>query len=155
MHSVSVRTTDRIAAHARCLRGQIGFTLVELMVTVAIISIIAAVAYPNYTKYVVRGNRQAAQTEMIQMANLQEKIFLNSNAYAGSITTAYNGTSLGGLGVTTGLSADGLYTYSISPTTPGQSYTITATPVTGKAQASDGTLTLSSSGVKTWGSATW
>ncbi len=155
MHSIAAHMTDPIAARCRRLRGQIGFTLVELLVTVAIISIIAAVAYPNYTNYVVRGNRQAAQTEMIQMANLQEKIFLNSNAYAASITTAYNGSSTGGLGVTTGLSADGLYTYSISPTTPGQSYTITATPVTGKAQASDGTLTLSSSGVKTWGSATW
>ena len=76
------------------------------MITVAIISIIAAIAYPNYSKYIVRASRQAAQTEVLQLSNLQEKIFLNSNAYAASITTAYNGTSAGGLGVTAGTTTD-------------------------------------------------
>ena len=144
MHTLPARTPP----YFRRPGAQGGFTLVELMITVAIISIIAAIAYPNYSKYIVRASRQAAQTEVLQLSNLQEKIFLNSNAYAASITTAYNGTSAGGLGVTAGTTTDERYT------TPGQSYTITATPVAGQSQASDGTLTLSSTGAKTWGSAT-
>lgn len=150
MHTLPARTP----LYFRRTGAQGGFTLVELMITVAIISIIAAIAYPNYSKYIVRGSRQAAQTEILQLSNLQEKIFLNSNAYAASITTAYNGTSAGGLGVTAGTTTDGRYTLTISPTTPGQSYTITATPVAGQSQASDGALTFSSTGAKTWGSAT-
>ena len=150
MHTLPARTP----LYFRRPGAQGGFTLVELMITVAIISIIAAIAYPNYSKYIVRASRQAAQTEVLQLSNLQEKIFLNSNAYAASITTAYTGTSAGGLGVTAGTTSDGRYTLTISPTTPGQSYTITATPVAGQSQASDGALTFRSSGAKTWGSAT-
>ena len=66
----------------------------------------------------------------------------------------FHGSPGGGLGVTAGTTSDGRYTLTISPTTPGQSYTITATPVAGQSQASDGALTFSSSGAKTWGSAT-
>jgi type IV pilus assembly protein PilE len=131
-----------------------GFTLIELMITVVIISIISAVAYPSYIQYVVRASRQAAQSEMTNMVNLQEKIYLNSNAYAGSITAAYDGTSTGGLGVTSGLSGDGKYTYTILPTAPGQTYVITATPDPAGAQAADGNLSISSTGAKTWGAKT-
>jgi type IV pilus assembly protein PilE len=134
---------------------QPGFTLVEVMITLVIVGILAAVAYPSYTQYLVRGSRQAAQGELVQLANLQEKIYLKSNAYSASVTAAYTGNSTGGLGKTSGLSGDGKYTITITPTTPDQFYTLTATPVTTSAQANDGTLTLSSTGAKTWGSATW
>ena len=150
------------SAPALCPRrpAQVGFTLVELMITVAIIAIIAAVAYPNYTQYAVRASRQAVQSELVQLANLQEKIYLNSNAYAVSVTAAYNGTSAGGLGKTTGLSSDAKYTITVSPSdTPGQTFTLTATPVSSSSQANDGIVTLSSTGAKTWvpptGATTW
>jgi type IV pilus assembly protein PilE len=132
-----------------------GFTLIELMITLVIVSILGAVAYPSYIQYIVRASRQAAQSELVGMANLQEKIYLNSNAYAASVTADYNGTSAGGLGKTSGLSEDGKYGYTVTSVTPFQSYTITATPVAGGAQANDGNLTISSTGAKTWGSATW
>lgn len=139
----------------RAVRAALGFTLIELMITVAIVSIIAAIAYPNYTQYVTRASRQAAQTQLMQLSALQEKIFLNSNAYSGSVTGAYNGTSAGGLGLAAGTTTDDKYTITVSPTTAGQSFTLTATPVTTKSQSNDGTITLNSSGAKTWGSATW
>jgi type IV pilus assembly protein PilE len=132
-----------------------GFTLVELMVTLAIIAVIAAIGYPNYISYTVKASRQAAQGELIQLANMQEKIFLNSNAYSPSITLAYNGTAAGGLGRTSGMTADNKYTLSISPNVAGQTFTITATPVAGSTQAGDGNITIDQSGVKFWGSATW
>jgi type IV pilus assembly protein PilE len=133
-----------------------GFTLIELMIAIAIIGILSAIAYPSYRNYVIRGSRSAAQTQLLQLANVQEKIYLNSNSYAVSITAAYNGTSAGGLGYTTGQTRDGRYNLSINPTVaPTQSYTITATPVAGSTQASDGNLTIASDGTRTWGATTW
>ncbi len=130
-----------------------GFSLIELMAAVAIVGILAAIAVPNYSNYVIRGSRAAAQAELLELASLQEKIYLNSNAYTANLTTAYNGTSGGGLGKTTGLTADEKYTLSISA--PGQTYTITATPVSGKSQAGDGNLSISENGQRLWGTASW
>jgi type IV pilus assembly protein PilE len=150
---------NRESGRVRTLEGhrqvQHGFTLIEMMITVVVLALIAAVAYPSYTRYVVRANRQAAQTELVQMANLQEKIYLNSNAYSASVTTAYDGTSAGGLGKTSGLTSDGKYTLTVSPTTSGQIFTLTATPVTTGTQANDGVISITSTGIKTWGTSTW
>jgi type IV pilus assembly protein PilE len=103
----------------------------------------------------MRGARVSAQSELIALASLQEKIFLNSNAYSPNVTTAYDGTSTGGLGKTTGLTNDGKYTLSLNITTPSQSYTLTATPVTGSNQAGDGNLSISENGQRLWGTANW
>ena len=130
-----------------------GFTLIELMIAVVVIGLLAAIALPSYRSYVTRGSREAAQAELVEYAGTEEKIFLNSNAYTAALTTAYNGTSAGGLGVTTGKTRDGRYTLSAAVT--GASYTLTATPIAGTSQASDGNLTIASDGTRTWGSKTW
>lgn len=138
-------------------RRQLGFTLIELMITVAIVGILARVAYPSYTSYVVKSSRAAAQTELLQLAALQEKIYLNSSSYSASVTQSYNGTSgtSNGLGYTS-TTSDSKYSLSISTPTGGQTYTITATPVTGKSQDGDGNLTVDQSGKRTWvGHANW
>lgn len=130
-------------------RRRKGFTLIELVIAIAIIGVLAAIAFPSYRNYVIRSSRSAAQTELLQLANLQEKIYLNSNGYAVSITAAYNGRDNGGLGKTTGRTDDGKYVLSITPNaTPTQVYTITATPVAGSTQAGDGTLAISSDGTR-------
>jgi type IV pilus assembly protein PilE len=129
-----------------------GFTLIELLVAVAIIVILAAIALPSYRQYVIRSNREAAQGELLQLASLQEKIFLNSGGYSNNVATAYTGQAAGGLGKTGGTTADGKYT--IAVTVPGaapyQSYTLTATPVSGKGQQGDGNITIDSSGNRLW-----
>lgn len=127
-----------------------GFSLIELMVAVVIVAILAAIAVPSYSSYVVRGSRAAAQTQLLELAGLQEKIFLNSNAYTPSVAAAYNGTSAGGLGRTDGLTPDGKYTLSLDIVAPAQTFTLTATPVAGKSQAGDGTLTISENGQRCW-----
>jgi type IV pilus assembly protein PilE len=58
-----------------------GFTLIELMVTVAIVAILAAIAIPNYQQYVVRSNRAAAQSAMMDLANRQQQFLLANRAY--------------------------------------------------------------------------
>lgn len=133
----------------------LGFTLVELLIVVAIIGILTAIIYPNYSSYVVRSSREAAQTELLQLAGIQEKIYLNSNAYAGSMVANYNGTSGGGLGRSTALTSDRKYTLSITPTTPGQSYTLTATPNAGTTQSADGAITIDSTGQRLRNGVAW
>ena len=88
------------------LSKQKAFTLIEVMVVVAVVAILAAVALPSYRSYIVRAARVEAQTELLELASLQEKIFLNSNSYAISVTAAYNGSAAGGLGRTSGATKD-------------------------------------------------
>lgn len=131
----------------------VGFTLIELMIVVAIVAILAAIALPSYSQYIVRGSRQAAQTDLLELSTIQEKIFLNSNAYTANVTGGYTGLSTGGLGKTTGRTRDSRYTLSAAVT--GVTFTLTAAPVVGSGQAGDGDLVLTSAGERTWGSATW
>lgn len=131
-----------------------GFNLIELMVTVAVIAILVSVALPSYRQYIIKSSRTAAQTELQKMSGLQEKIYLNSNAYTSNLATAYDGTTSGGLGITTSATTDKKYTISLSrPTT--QTYTLTATPVTGTTQAGDGNLSISENDQRLWGTAPW
>jgi type IV pilus assembly protein PilE len=119
---------------------QKGFTLIELMITVAIVAILAAVAYPSYTRYVIRANRSAAQAQMLDIANRQQQFLLSNRTYA---TTAMLASS--GYALPTELSTR--YSYSITVgTSTVPAYTITFTA--SGAQASDGALTFNSEGVK-------
>lgn len=130
-----------------------GFTLIEMLIVVAMIAILLAVAVPSYREYIKRSSRQAAQAELTELAGTQEKILLNSNAFSPSITAAYDGTATGGLGVPGGTTRDKRYTFGIEVS--GAAYLLTATPVAGSAQAGDGVLTLSSEGRRRWGDKTW
>lgn len=120
---------------------QEAFTLIELMVTVVIVGILAMIAFPSYQQYLIRGNRSAAQAQMMDIANRQQQFLLANRAYASK-------TALESSGYVLPSDVSGKYGYAITiDTGTPPSFTITFTP-TGS-QASDGDLTLDSAGNKT------
>ena len=58
-----------------------GFTLIELMITVAIIAVLAAIAIPNYTDYVRRGKLQEATSTLLSMRTKMEQYFQDNRSY--------------------------------------------------------------------------
>jgi type IV pilus assembly protein PilE len=64
---------------------QIGFTLIELMITVAIVGILAAVVYPSYVDFVTKSNRTEGQRELLRFANLQEQYFVDYRTYGADL----------------------------------------------------------------------
>lgn len=119
-----------------------GVTLIELMITVAIIGILAGVAYPAYTSYVQRGYRADAQAKLMDIANQQQQYLMNTRAY---VSVAVDSCQSSVFALPSSLSSR--YSCSISTETSPPSFVITFKAI--GAQASDGDLTLSSTGVKT------
>lgn len=117
-----------------------GFTLIELVVTVAIVAILAAIAIPSYTSYVRQGRRVDAKNALLDMAALEERYFTVNNAYT---------TSAANLGYSTSASfpitvGSGYYNViapvvnaaTTSPPAPA-SYQLEADVVAGSTQAKD------------------
>lgn len=84
---------------------QQGFTMIELMIVVVIIAILAAVALPNYRRYVVRAHRADAQRALLDLAGRQERYLYSNNAYTNSLAALGANSSMAGA----------YYTMSIDP----------------------------------------
>lgn len=67
--------------HKKLMYKLAGFTLIEVMIVVAIIGILAAIAYPNYSEYVFKGRRAEARTALTDLMQQQERYFTQNSTY--------------------------------------------------------------------------
>ncbi len=131
-----------------------GFSLLELMIVVAIIAILVTIAYPSYEEYVLRANRTEAKNLVMRVASEEEKFYSTFNRYSGSMGARTTDPSTSGLNITSSTATDAddnaYYEVSIELTNGTQGYTITATP-RGTTQSTDrcGDMTINHLGVKT------
>lgn len=115
-----------------------GFTLMELMITVAIIGILAAIALPSYTRYIIKSKRVAAQAQMSEIALREQQYFAATRSYA---TAAQLGYALPS-------ELDDRYSVAVEvDNSQLPRFEITFTPIGG--QVTDPVLILDSAGVKT------
>lgn len=124
---------------------QRGLTLVELMVVVAVMAIIAAVAYPMYTAQVQKSRRADGKIALESVAMAQERFYTVSGFYAGTLSSLQVSTAVQG-----GASDEGYYTVAV--TNPGGTQFFTATAGATGPQASDAncaSFTINQQGVKT------
>jgi len=137
-------TSARLALRAM-LKRQPGFTLIELMVTVMIIGILAAIAYPSYTQYVLRANRAEARAILLESVQFLERNYTTANRYdqnnAGvAIALPYLTSPKAG---TTKYNITAAY-----GAAPAQTFTLSATPTGVMSGDACGTYTLDNAGIQ-------
>ncbi|QYJ88992.1 type IV pilin protein [Shewanella halotolerans] len=117
-----------------------GFTLIEVIITVAIVGILAAIAYPSYIDYVTKSGRAEGVAAVMEVANLQEQYYLDNRTYASDLTKL-------------GMSANPLVTehehYKVA-STGGATFTVTATAIGTQASRDTAcaTITMTDAGIK-------
>lgn len=125
--------------------GYKGFTLIELMITVAIVAILATIAVPSYMNSVRKSKRAEAKACLLTAAQLEERYYYQNNTYVAAFTTT-------ALGMTPACDGGNYRLDTVAPTQTATTFSITASPVAGSTQANDAyctSFTLTNTGAKT------
>lgn len=141
---------DRLACIQSTFRARSrlgGFSLIELMIAVAIVAILASIAFPSYAAFMKRSRRGDAESAMMDIAQREQQYLLDTRTYAPTAAA---------LQTTIPVAVSAYYTIQICSTAvpcaaPGgapPTFVIIATPIAGSVQAGDPTLTLDNTGAK-------
>ena len=118
-----------------------GFTLIELVVVMAIAAILAAVAIPNYAEYVMRSHRSAVQSFISDVASRQSQFFVDRRNYAATVAA---------LNLTAPADVVARYTVAIAVVAgPPAGFQVSATPIGAQATDRCGLLTIDQAGART------
>lgn len=114
-------------------RSNRGFTLIEMLIVIAIIGIVITIGYPSLTEYVKKGRRTEVAGLLSEQAQILERFYSKNNTYAAA----------------TGLSAGNDY-YTLTPTLTDQTFLLTAARKVGSAMGTDkcGDFTITNTGVR-------
>jgi len=134
------------------LKNAAGFTLIELMIVVAIVALLAAIGYPSYTAYVERGKRSEGRALLAEVANRLERMYSDCNAYPATLATAGANSCAGTdtVVIPSTTSENGYYTIAnpVSTDATRQDYTLTVTPAGAWTDSDCGNLSLTSAGTR-------
>jgi type IV pilus assembly protein PilE len=116
-----------------------GFTLIELIIVIAIIGILVAIAVPSYQNHLRKGRRAEAQGFVTQIAQRQQQYLLDARTYAFTVAD---------LGLTPPASVSSHYAIAITGGSTPPTFTVTADPSASTVQSPDGILTMTHTGAK-------
>lgn len=148
------------AGGRHALRLQRGFSLLELMIVVAVVGILATIAYPSYTNVVVRNNRAVAKAALVDIVARQESYYAQTKTYASNLvdlgfpTASIYLRNDGGLIPNTGGSAPAKAAYElevVAGSASNRGFAVRAIPKSGLLTSADtecGALTIDSRGNK-------
>jgi len=122
-------------------RAAAGFTLIELMVVVAIVAILASIAIPSYQEQIRKSRRGQAKADIVEYAQMAERYFTINNTYVGfTLPTTQSPRETG---------ATARYSLALSPAATATTFTIAATAQGTQANDRCGNLSISNTGAKT------
>lgn len=132
--------------------SQTGFTLIELMITVAVIGILTAIAVPSYTQYVMRSHRAEAKNMLLAVAQRLEQNYTLSGSYARTQNAAaddIDDTDIAGWGMSqVPLSGTLRYNITFQANPTAIAFALQATPVGPQTSDTCGVMTLDNRNLK-------